>query len=69
MARTRMVNGVGIALTAAEEAQRDAEELAVANKVPVPLDPLRDYSQRDIAKALIDKGVLTKADLDTARGA
>ena len=34
---------------------------------PAP-DPLADYGARDVAKALVDKGVLVKADLDTARG-
>lgn len=67
MARTKLLNGQRVGLTPAEEARRDAEELAFANKVPVPPDPLRVYSRRDIAQALVDKGVLSVADLDAAR--
>lgn len=62
MARTKIVNGRRVTFTAEEEARRDAEEAAAAEAPPpVPkLDPL--------AELLIDKGVITREEIDAKRG-
>lgn len=65
MARTRLLNGKRIALTPAEEAQRDAEDLAF---VTAPVVPPRLSVLDRLLDALGTKGVLTTADLDAVRG-
>ncbi len=58
MARFKLVNGVQIALTPEEEAARDAEELAWANRVIPTADEL---DQDTINRVLTEPGSFTRA--------
>lgn len=63
MARQRLLNGRIVALSGAEEAQRDAEDLAFAN-APVKLPPVGDTEILDALVAVLkSKGVIADADV------
>lgn len=63
MARVKMIDGRIVPMSAAEEAQRNAEDAAYAAQDHTPKPAPRARVEL-IEAALIEKGALTKADID-----
>ncbi len=60
MARTKVIAGVGsVPMTTEEEAQRDIDELAWANRPLPPPDPI---TPEELYTILFDKGIISDTD-------